>query len=361
MLCRKTFVRLFLTTLIFNTLSSAYGDYNSNAYGYDYNSNPYGGQSSDCGNYNPCSYQPAACCTPPACSCGSGFISADLLYLRPFQDGFACGCIPEETNNFIRSDGNIVSRLKGHTKDPHFKWNAGFRLGVGYQFNRQSWDIAAYWTHFNSNTHDHNFKWKLDFEVIDVTIGRSFCMQSFSVRPFIGVRTAVIDQKVRAHTFSPNNTFFEGSTTAVSGSNSSENNLVPDITDNFIGSEKNKANFVGVGPLIGLEADYNLGCGLSVFGGADIASLYSHYNVKDRSRSVFLNGENVCDNSADLHSCQIAYDSWVGIRWQKCFCNNMQLGLALGLEQHRYFDHNRLGEDGDFCLDGGFLSASVTF
>lgn len=312
-------------------------------------------------------------CAPPCY--GRGFISADLLYWRARQDGLTCGCIPDEINNFITRDGNVLSKFRENNKDPHFRWNAGFRIATGYEFGEQSWDIAAYWTHFHTRTHDQHqhqcqsdfnrFRWKLDYEVVDVLLGRKICVECFAFRPFIGVRAVQIDQKVKSKFLIAYNTFFNTSSfssfSSFSSSSSSGSLASSPLSDFFAGEEKNKEKFRGVGPLIGIEADWNLGCGFSLYACASLSSLYGHFKVRFNEFNTFLNGTNICDKKTHLHSCQIATDAIIGIRWQRCLCGNMQVIFQLAWEQHRYFNHNRLGVYGDLCLDGGSFSANISF
>ncbi len=285
---------------------------------------------------------------------GKTSISADFLYWKVHQGGFACGCLPDEIDNVINEKGKVLSQFRGNRKDPHFKWNAGFRIGTAYEFINQRWDIAAYWTHFHTHIHDqhqyNHFSWKLDYEVIDVLIGRKFCLESFIIRPFIGIRAAQIEQKVQSISRVTYTTFI-----------SSDNLMLPALTDFLLTKENDKEKFRGIGPLIGIEADWNLGCGFSLYACASISSLYGHFNLSFKGSNTFLNGTKTSDKNAHLHSCQLSTDALLGMRWQHYFCNNRELIFQLTLEQHRYFDHNHLSDYGDLCLDGVSFSGSVSF
>ncbi|MDP1879542.1 MAG: Lpg1974 family pore-forming outer membrane protein [Parachlamydiaceae bacterium] len=323
----------------------------------------------ECGSSYTCAPTCESSCCAPSCW-GRGFISAGILYLRPEQGGFAGGCIPHEINNYISSSGDVFGKIKGESKDPHFRWDPGFRIGTGYEFGRQSWDIAAFWTHFHSHLHENehhdDFHWKLDFDVVDVVIGRNICFNSFNIRPFIGVRGAEINQKVKSNSSIAYKTFFtSGSSSSFSssdyssGSYDSSSDLA--ITDFFYAKENNKEKFKGVGPLLGLEAGWDLGCGFGVFACVSVSTLYGHYNIKFHGSDSFLNGSNSCYKKSHLHSCQFVTDAYLGVNWEQCFCNKWTVFFELAFEQHRYFNHNRLGDYGDLCLDGVSLSAGISF
>jgi len=319
-----------------------------------------------CSDSPACGECESPCSCEPVCN-GRGFISADLLYWRAHQGGFVCGCMPEDTNNFIDSSGNVISTFRGHSKDLDFRWDPGFRLGTGYEFGDQSWDAAVYWTHFHTHAYNHHhhefhkFRWKLDYDVIDVLLGYKFCAESFTFRPFIGIRTALIDQRVKANSRMIEASAIDISSFSSSSSFSAESFINSSSSDFFLSEEHNKDRFRGVGPLIGIEADWKFGCGFSLYACASVSTLYGHFNLRFDGFNTFLGGTHICYKKSRIDSCQISTDLMLGIRWQQCLCNNIQLTYQFALEQHRYYDHNHLGGYGDLCLDGVSFSAGLSF
>lgn len=319
---------------------------------------------STCNQFLTCSEEEILCPCTPTCH-GQGFLSADLLYWRAFEDGLN-DCFPIEDFDDVSSSGNIISKFKGKAKDPRFKWEAGFRLGTGYEF-ASGWDIAAYWTYFHSHSHQHDRNeyplensyethWKLNFEVVDLLLGYSFDVGScFTWRPFGGLRGARIKQKLRTN-FVNETKFY---------SNSSSPNFLDAIsssysTNYYPSGSNNKEKFLGIGPLIGIEADWKLGCGFSLYANASLATLYGHFHVHLNESNEFSNGADFYHVRRSLHACQAVIDAGLGIRWQTHVCNNL-VWLQLGLEHHRYFNQNRFGDYGDLCLDGANFSAGMAF
>ena len=278
--------------------------------------------------------------------CGRGFISAEVLYWRAFESGLDT-CISVRVSDTINSNDIVVSRSSGKGREPHFKWNPGFRLGAGYEFACNGWDIAAIWTHFHSHSHDsRNFggtlRWNLDFDVIDIVAGYNYDIgPCFILRPFVGIRGAKIDQHLRSD-------FFR------SISLSSDDDL-------FESDKKNKENFEGIGPLIGLEADWDIGCNFSLYASGSVSWLYGNFHITRHEYDKFVHAISSCKERKHLDASLAAADAAVGIRWQTCFCTDMQLILQLGLEHHRYFDYNRLGDYGDLSFDGVNFSAGIGF
>lgn len=307
-----------------------------------------------------------SCCCQPEC-CGKIIISAGLLYWRAYEEGLD-DCFAIEDYNEISSDGNIISRFRGRGEDPDFNWDAGFRVGLGYAF-ACAWDIGAYWTHFNSNSNhhrrnSHENRWKLDLDVVDILVGRSFDFDTcFTLRPFGGLRGARIDQKYRTTFVNRTDSYGISDSYLESGSLNFDTDFSSYgySTSNFITPHAHtKQHFWGIGPLIGVEADWNIGCGFSLYGNAAVGILYGDFHIRSNEFDGFLGAANYCNVRRNLCACQGFVDAGLGVRWETCFCENI-VWLQLGLEHHSYFNQNRFGGYGDLCLDGANFSAGIAF
>lgn len=307
-----------------------------------------------------------SCCCEPEC-CGRGFFSADLLYLRAFEGGLD-DCFPVEDFDYVTSDGSVISKFRGKGEDPQFNWDPGFRIGAGYEFGC-GLDVAVFWTHFHSKSsrnrgdsygygHERSIHWKLDFDVVDILVGRGFDVGScFSLRPFGGLRGARIDQKLRTHFSDRNDVFVDSLSTYYDYDSPAYSYLTH---ENGKSKAHGKERFLGIGPVIGLEGDWNLGCGFSVYANISAAVLYGRFHVRSHESDKFDGGEDSCDVHRRLSACQGVVDAGLGIRWLTCFCSN-EVWFQLGLEHHSYFNQNRLGCYGDLCLDGANFSAGFAF
>lgn len=282
-------------------------------------------------------------CVPcqPVC-CGRAFVNADLLYWRGFADGLD-DCIPSEVSDVIASDGFVTSRFRGKGRNPHFNWDPGFRIRAEVEPDCVDWLVAATWTHFHSHASRsrNNFnkvRWNVDLDVIDLMLGYDLdSCSSFSWRPFVGLRGARIDQSFRRNAFENSSSFFG--------------------TRN-----RNKQDFHGAGPLIGLEANWDMGCNFSLYANASVAWLYGHFDSKLAERYRGINSRSYCSTTSHITSTLTSADAGLGIRWETCFCQNNRLLFQLGLEHHRYFDYNRIGSGcGDLSFDGINFSVGVEF
>lgn len=289
-------------------------------------------------NYSSCApacYQGPTCCD----TCDFGIYgSADLLYWRANESGLNL-CIPTEASTVTTSDFRVISTNKTKLDEPNYRWTPGFRLGLGYEIPDSCWDLAVFWTHFNSSASkshdDEELKWRLHYDVVDLVAIYQYNCHCFAVKPFAGLRGARIDQTVH-----------------ISADDSE------DLTSVSI---HNKEEFFGVGPIVGIEADWCLGCGFSLYAQAALSLLYGDYDMHFSDSNRFVDGASFSHLKQDVHAIQVVGDAGLGVRWERCFCNNLLLVLKLGVEEHLYFDHNRIGDCGDLSLGGAVFSAGLAF
>jgi hypothetical protein len=289
-----------------------------------------------------------SCCpepyAPPCCEntcCGSFFLSAELLYWRAFEGGLANNCEGIVINTFVEDD-TTFSLLYGKSHFPSSEWDLGFRVGVGYQFANSSCDLAVYWSRYHTHTSGGNelneYKWKLDYNVVDVLYRCDFsCSPCFALNPYLGVRYAQIDQNLDKEVVMTIDEVEELSTTRI------------------------KEDFWGVGPLFGVEGNLGLGCGLSLYGNVAVGVLYGNYDVDARKVTELETVTNVDHLINDNHATPIVLDLGFGVRWQTCYCNDKLITLQLGLEEHRYFNHNQFCVYGDLSLAGLNFGIGIEF
>jgi Legionella pneumophila major outer membrane protein precursor len=280
------------------------------------------------------------CCESNCCG-GDLFISGDFLYWRAFESGLDI-CVPRHVSDTIEDD-IVISRFNGKGRNPHFKWDPGFRVGAGFEFGSNNWDIGAFWTHFHSHAHSSNdedeLHWKINFDVIDIVAGYNCDLGScFSLRPFLGIRGARIDQKLHVKEFP-----------------------LSSDDDPITIARNNKEDFRGIGPLLGLEFDWDIGCGFSFYTNASISWLYGNFDVKFFESDITEGFSDFFRVKKHPNANLAAADAALGVRWRTCICENMQLVLQLGLEHHRYFDYNRFGNYGDLSFDGANFSVGIEF
>lgn len=287
------------------------------------------------------------CCAPSSCCGGELYVTADLLYWRPLLCGLQ-SAFGDTTIATTVVGGNIVTTITESDQEPHFKWNPGFRIGAGYLVD--CYDIEANWTHFNGKATfkdgGQHGRWNIKYDTIDLTIGRDFDIGcSITLQPYFGVRIAQIRQTLNSHL----ETQFTSSL----------------IGNNTVFTDKHdKESFWGLGPILGLEADWLIGCGISAYVYGDIVTYYGEAKGKYYNTDTFTSTVSVCNAHVDHCFYKLATDLGLGVRWDKHFCFNcydFDVLVKLGLEQHRIYDFSDLGADGNLSLDGGILEVGVGF
>lgn len=292
-------------------------------------------------------HQPICC--EPRCSdtCKLNF-NVELLYWRPELCGLESVFGNTEIATTVDSNNITTTVVRESDKEPHFKWNTGFRVGADVAFD--CFDLELEWTHFDgrakfreNSQHGH---WKIKYDVVDLTFGRRFCVvPCFYLQPFIGVRGIQIHQKLKSHL----ETIFTSSagTTTV-------------FTD-----KHDKEDFWGVGPQLGLNADWYLGCNLSLYGSFAVVTYYGDVKSKNCDTDTFTRTVSVCNGRKKHCFNDVGTDAAIGIRWDessKCFSGcDVNFMVKLGLEQHRIYDFSNLGSDGTLSLDGGIFAVGITF
>jgi len=276
--------------------------------------------------------------------CENFWASGDLLYLTSCVDGFECAFGNTDITTSV-SNGKIVTDIEERDSDIKSDWNAGFRLGIGYDEECSCWDTALLWTHFNQNNTDHakchnRAKWKLRFNEVDALVGYKInCSRCFSVRPFFGARYAKIDQKLTTHLSTPITiTATHARSVVVSTKNDHE-------------------RFWGAGPILGFEGEFFLSCGFSAYGNFSGNFLYGMFKNRFNDSDIFKAAVNNCDSSSESCGVLTGFDAGVGVR----YATECGATLQLGLEHHKYSDYNQIGCGGDLNLYGVNVSVNMRF
>lgn len=262
-----------------------------------------------------------------------------------------------------------------------FDWNWGFRLGGGYNFSRDGWDLALIWTSITNHAHgskkdpDHvpqvwtdpraykfqitgptnaaSGSWKVILDQIDLQLGRECYLGRYlTFRPKVGLRTVFIHQKLRSSVTETTATQFGDVVTIL----------------------KNK--FWGFGFTGGFDTDWKLGAGFSLFGSTDFSLLFGFFDV-DEIGNIYVNSVLVdrWSTNSSFRSEKSIFDLEIGFKWFGSFCSD-RCGLTLkaGYAYHLYINQNQwqqptgfpptvayIPTSGDLGYQGVSLSAQFDF
>ncbi len=295
---------------------------------------------------------PAPCCEP-VCStscCDEQdcqlYVVGELLYWRPELCGLE-GAFGTTIIDTTVAGGITTTTVIESDKEPSSKWSPGFRVGLGASLN--CLDVEAAWTHYEGkasfNEDGQYGRWKIKYDTIDLNLGRRFDLSScFYFTPFIGVRGVKIHQTLHSHLVALY-TIPAGSSVVNMDNEDSE-------------------KFWGVGPQIGFEADWKIGCNFSLFGSFSAVSYYGRVKGHNFDTDTFTSAVNICNGTKKHCFNNIGTDIALGVLWNRSFCwscYEVSLMARLGVEQHRIYDFSELGSDGTLSLDGGFFGLGIGF
>jgi hypothetical protein len=325
--------------------------------------------------YNPPGHQT---CHSKACnSCSNNFTGrVDFLWWRPCSEGTQLGI----SNDSARtgSEGARLVTNETHIRSPNFKFDPGFRLGLGYYCPSKCWDVTLNWMHFHSKARAEGIsvipksqnegeeglfgakssdlesdglfisdwleafnlpvqeaksRWSLDMDLIDLEFAQMFYVNHcFIVRPHVGLRGARIDQNYHVEQ-SLNTALGLGGTT-------------------FSEVVKSKNDFKGCGPRAGLDVEFHLGCGFVLYGKGAASLVYGQFNRDSRTEGTSgssglqfpSNAEFTYLSKGNNDRCTVPMSEVsIGLKWENCFecCNNYHpYALEIAWEQNVFYDIN---------------------
>lgn len=291
---------------------------------------------------------------PEVGGCG-WFFTFDVLYWHAKAGG----------TEFAYSDQDPRAQLpiRGRTRDIDFKWDWGLRVGAGYKFEHDSWDLKAQYTWYDTGGSDSTragsnnsviplrgsstivatamnssqqflycssakSQYDFDYSAIDLELGRAYFISGkLSFRPHWGLKTAWFDQEqvVRyaggiVDAATPNELGLEGNTVHI----------------------KDDCDFWGLGPRVGIDSKWYLGYGFSLFGNVAGALLFGHFDVEHKER-YSANADSRIKLSANRHAFSPTAQMQLGLRYDKCIHDNTQhIGVGLGFEGQYWWRQNQM-------------------
>ena len=306
---------------------------------------------------------------------GSGVtVRGEFLYLHTRQDGNLYAVTESATTTTTATP--LVAN-SGTAQYNGERWQAGFRLGFGYQFDHDEWDMQLNWAHlFNKNSNKEikgtilssltnpaytlqglplltpttmvmasqaNSTWNIKTDILDLEIGKEYAPMNsgamastmFTVRPHFGLRYAKLTQNLKAtylHSVAP-----------VAPATTPE--TVTDVVTN-------SQDFKGIGIRGGVDAEYGFGSGFLVYGKLAASLLAGKFEVTaaedvlanpgiGTAPATFLGNKTA--TKANTKSLKAVTDIDLGIGWEKMFADGKyNLRLNLGWEQHIFFNHNQM-------------------
>lgn len=297
------------------------------------------------------------------------WFQGEALYMHATEDGVNYGIKLENDSSFI--DGRV--------KNISYDWSWGWRAGVGYNLPHDGWDMMFNYTWFRSGESNSSNTdapesvlqtWtnpanatlasahvahargttSLKFDYLDFQLGREFFVSKWlTLRPYVGGRA------LWAH---------RNMTVKYRGGELGTGNL---ITVQKL-KERFNNRFRGGGLLTGLDTQWGLGEGWSLYGQFALSLIYGQQRLHEKQDVYSPSGTKT--RIAHIHDAwsivRTMTDLGLGLRWDRLFSNDAyRIRLQLGWEQHvlngfdkdiNFVDSTVQGKftlnQGDFALSG---------
>lgn len=258
----------------------------------------------------------------------------DALYMHATEDGVNYGIKQE----------NSTAAFDGRVKNIAYDWSWGWRAGVGYNLPHDGWDMLLNYTWFRSSesktsnttapeaifqtwtnpgvpspfaplagaiASNAKGKTSLHFDYLDFQMGREFFVSKWlTLRPYVGARGLWAHRNMTVK--------YKGG----------------DLTAKL--KEKFNNHFSGAGLLTGLDTQWGLGEGWSVYAQFALSLIYGNQRLHEKQDS---NAGGVKTRLAHIHDkwtiVRTMTDLGAGLRWDRLFSDdNYRIRLQLGWEQH---------------------------
>jgi Legionella pneumophila major outer membrane protein precursor len=261
----------------------------------------------------------------------SWFLTADMLWWHVDEGGTDYAQLFQALP--LSSSENGV-----HNRRLTFKWDFGFRAGIGKQFIHDNWDLFLNFTWFRaknssaSSLHSSDFlspltviplkeasqvklHWNIHFYTLDLNLGRSyFASPQLALHPYVGIKAAWITQHIRGR-----ETVFFPLQAAL--------------------KTRQKNAFWGVGPALGLEGKWFLDYGLHLFASGGGALLWGDFDVRHKEIAPSLPHR----FNLDIHQIAPVIQLQIGIGYEtNIHHDTYRLGISCRYETQYWWDQNQM-------------------
>lgn len=275
--------------------------------------------------------------TATACPQISGenwFFTGDMLWWHADEGGMDYAQVFQNTPG--SSPSNSVENRK-----LNFKWDYGFRTGIGTRFHHDQWDLLLNFTWFRTDNsavtslHHQAFitplammpplsasqvkaHWNLHFYDFALNLGRPyFISSSVAVHPYFGINVPFISQTRRsqAEVFSP-----------------------------FVGElhSKDKNDFWGIGPDIGMEGKWFIASGFHLFGSACGALLWGDFDVRHKESSPTFAAQRF-DLKLNTHQVVPMTQFQLGLGYEtNIYHNHYHISVSARYEYQYWWQQNQM-------------------
>lgn len=290
------------------------------------------------------------------------FITADYLLWQATEENLTYA----ENSQLDTAGGANVPKAQWFT--PKFNWESGVKVALGYNIGHDQWDTQLIWTWFEDDAKGHakatsknpeiystlttpnlgvtcseaETHLTVHLNVLDWELGREFYVSKWmTLRPFGGLRTSWVNQHW--------NTAYEGIV------NSRFSSLEVEL----------EQEFWGIGLLGGLDTEWGLISGLSIYGNGAFSLLYGFFENEREEETVSvlgLKGTNLRIDKSRRNE-QPTAELHLGLRWDQMFLNDhCHVRIQAGWDHLVFFEQNRIPYfTDDFSSQSDEYSGNLAF
>lgn len=280
-------------------------------------------------------------------------VALDVLYWRP-----------EVANNTVTQSGSfppagaqgeVYLPTSGQVQNMNYRWNWGVRVGIGYDFKHDNWDLDLTYTHLSSHarwnqgtgqnsfytltrgsnavlpsTTAYSFATEVKasgsfaYQGLDLILGRDYFVSSkLAFNPHFGLKSAWIEDNESVE-------YGGGVLTAPNGKQGFSGNNTKAI-DN--------CKSWGIGPAMGLNSSWYFHKGFSVGMNLDGALIYTSYKTRHKNYFSASPEVDIIDVTNNYHRFIPMIDLFLGLKWETYFNKDKNyFDIALGWETQMWWD-----------------------
>ena len=282
------------------------------------------------------------------------FITADFIWWKAVQEGTDYATTGVE--GFVPANPP-ANQSRGTERSAGRDWAPGFKVGLGLNMSHDGWDIYAQYTWLrpsNSNSLSSSdyvnrpvlpttiiptlafaltsfdrisAHWDLDFNVIDVELGRNFYLSQFlTMRPFIGFKGTWQNQHMHIRMNAPDGIIVDNNNTVVEGPYK-----IHERMDNW-----------GIGIRGGFNLAWYMAKQWSIYGDFAWTNMWTDYNdvsrkdtAEDPTQQTGLSSINPYNVRQDEHyAIKTILELEIGLRWEIWFYDdNYHFAIQAGWEE----------------------------
>ncbi|MBI2743582.1 MAG: hypothetical protein HYX48_06670 [Chlamydiales bacterium] len=269
------------------------------------------------------------------------FLSGSFIYWQPIQENMQLGVVSKTSSQDL---------VNGHEIDLDFDYKPGFKVGLGMNFSRDNWDTFIEYTWFRATEHvrkklnpnntqttllpawqipdflnpkysSGSEKWKLRMDLIDWDLAKSYKIGTkLCLRPFFGVRAALIDQKVKVD-------YVNVTSSAL---------LISPST-----SIRQSSDSWGVGPRAGLSSHWKFCKNFRLFSSGEVDILFTQYDLKSSQTGDPTVANRYIVKKNDANYLRTHLELNLGLGWGSYFASDRyHVDLSAGYGFQVFFDQN---------------------